>query len=165
MKNSLYVVSYCHLLYEKKVKKMRERLNQIQPWSDVSSRGPCPPSCVKKKDHWGDLRDSFKCSFLKNSAWQTLMSDQKLGRSETHGLYAAFWPWVQLHRGGIKTLAWGEVDGRTGLKGRNKKRGKGNSLDASSSAALAWPFISATCEDEGGNPTGSRMSAGAIKAS
>lgn len=32
------------------------------------------------------------------------------------------------------------------------KRVRGYSLDASSCAALAWPFISATCEDEGGDP-------------
>lgn len=40
------------------------------------------------------------------------------------------------------------MEGQNRKKERTKK-GRGNSLDASSSAALAWPFISATCEDKG----------------
>lgn len=74
------------------------------------------------------------------------MSDQKLGDHRPVGSMLSSDPGFSYAEWDKDSLAWGEVEGGKGRK-EEIKRGSGNSLDASSSAAPARPFISATCED------------------
>lgn len=84
------------------------------------------------------------------------MSDQKLGRSESRGARrCVVTPSSATQRWDKDTPAWGWVNGRTGEKRRNETRGEAIALTPlAARRAQAWPFISATCEDERGGREG-----------
>lgn len=110
--------------------------------------------CFKKKKK--KKRRTLRGYKEKNSAWQALMSDQKLGRSESRGARrCVVTPSSATQRWDKDTPAWGWVNGRTGEKRRNETRGEAIALTPlAARRAPAWPFISATCEDERGGREG-----------
>lgn len=117
-------------------------------------------ACGKEKEHWGDLRDFFSnAAFFKEFCLADL--DEWSEVREIRDPRTRCCVLTQ----SSATYSWDKDSclGRSRWNDREKevkKEGERHSLDASISAALAWPLLSATCEDGRGNPTGSRMSTG-----
>lgn len=132
-------------------------LTQMKPHVWCIFLGALPTLlCLKKKERKGKKEKNKTLKGFKGLFQMRLFSGIQPGRPwwvirswEIIDPWALCWVLTlgsATQRWDKDSLAWGEVEGGKGRK-EEIKRGSGNSLDASSSAAPARPFISATCED------------------